>query len=117
MSEMVQPPRPRRAAVHQQGRLAGWLESGEGGTWTFRYLPGYEGPPVSLTLPVREEPYRFSDFPPVFEGLLPEGSQLEALLRRHKIDRSDLFAQLIAVGADLVGSLTVEATALETRPA
>ena len=41
---------------------------------------------------------------------LPEGPQLEALLRMHKIDRSDTFRQLVIVGADLVGSLTVKET-------
>jgi serine/threonine-protein kinase HipA len=40
--------------------------------------------------------------------LLPEGPQLEAILRLHKIDRSDCFRQLITVGQDLVGSLTIE---------
>jgi serine/threonine-protein kinase HipA len=32
---------------------------------------------------------------------------LEALLRIRKIDRDDLFGQLVAVGADLVGAATV----------
>jgi len=44
----------------------------------------------------------------VFEGLLPEGPQLEALLRMHKIDRNNAFRQLVTVGADMVGSLTVK---------
>jgi serine/threonine-protein kinase HipA len=42
--------------------------------------------------------------------LLPEGGQLEALLRIRKLDRQDLFGQLLAVGQDVVGSLRVEAT-------
>jgi serine/threonine-protein kinase HipA len=33
---------------------------------------------------------------------------LEGLLRQKKIDRSDLFFQLVAVGGDLVGAVTVE---------
>ena len=41
-------------------------------------------------------------------GLLPEGPQLEAILRKHKIDRADCFRQLIIVGQDVVGSLTIE---------
>ena len=59
-------------------------------------------------MPVRRDPYEFAAFPPVFEGVLPEGSQLEAILRRHKIDRYDLFRLLMIVGRDLVGSLTAE---------
>lgn len=100
---------PRRALIRQHGISAGELAEADGGGWLFGYFPGYAGPPVSLALPVREEPYRFSGFPPFLEGLLPEGPQLEAILRRHKIDRGDCFVQLMAVGGDVVGSLTVAA--------
>ena len=34
---------------------------------------------------------------------------LEGLLRHAKIDRNDLFSQLIRVGHDMVGNVTVEA--------
>lgn len=98
---------PRRALVSQAGTRAGHLTELSPGRWQFTYLPGYAGPPVSLALPVREAPYAFDAFPPFLDGLLPEGLQLEALLRQLKIDRSDRFAQLLAVGQDMVGSLTV----------
>jgi serine/threonine-protein kinase HipA len=98
----------RRAAVYQHGELAGHIEESEDDGWTFTYVEGYMGTPVSLTLPLQAEAYSFSSFPPVFEGLLPEGPQLEALLRKHKIDRGDAFRQLVIVGGDLVGSLTIE---------
>jgi serine/threonine-protein kinase HipA len=99
----------QRAAIHQHGRLAGHLRSADPGSggWTFTYDGGYDGPPVSLTLPLQEAPYDFDRFPAFLEGLLPEGPQLEALLRIHKIDRHDAFRQLVTVGGDLVGSLTV----------
>jgi len=97
----------RCASVSQHGEPAGYLREEDEGGWTFSYLDGYAGEAVSLTLPVRPEPYVFDSFPAVFEGLLPEGPQLEALLRKHKIDRDDDFRQLVTVGADLVGSLTV----------
>lgn len=97
----------RRAEVHQAGELAGYLTETGDGRWSFAYVDGYAGMPVSLTLPVRKEPYWFEAFPPVFEGLLPEGPQLEALLKKHKIDRHDAFTQLVTVGGDLVGSLSV----------
>ncbi len=98
----------RRAMIRQHGVRAGRLqELGQGG-WRFSYVAGYGGPPVSLVLPVRGEPYEFPGFPPFLEGLLPEGPQLEAILRKHKIDRNDCFGQLMAVGGDLVGSLTAE---------
>ena len=96
----------RSARVLMHGVLAGRLREEEGG-YTFAYEPGYGGPPVSLTLPVDPEPYRFDRFPPFFDGLLPEGWQLEALLRQAKLDRSDLFGQLLAVGEDPVGAASV----------
>jgi serine/threonine-protein kinase HipA len=98
----------RTAEVHQQGKLAGWLTEADRSHYRFTYAPGYVGEPVSLALPVRVDPYDFPSLPAVFEGLLPEGVQLEAMLRRHKVDRFDLFTQLLIVGADVVGSLTVQ---------
>lgn len=53
-------------------------------------------------MPVRPAAYVYEQFPPFFEGLLPEGPQLEALLRNAKVD-----ANVFQVGADLVGSVTV----------
>jgi len=98
----------RKAEVQQQGQLAGVLEEIDRQYYRFTYVPGYVGEPVSLSLPIRPEPYEFDRFPAVFEGLLPEGQQLEALLRQYKVDRHDLFAQLMLVGADVVGSLTIK---------
>ena len=98
----------RRAAVYLRKQLAGHLEEDpDRKGWSFLYMPGYDSNPVSLTMPVRSEPYHFETFPAVFEGLLPEGVQLEALLRAHKIDRYDCFRQLITVGGDLIGALSV----------
>lgn len=97
----------RRAMVFQQNVLAGRIAQLEGGEWSFAYESGYTGPPVSLSLPIRFEPYLFADFPPFLDGLLPEGAQLEALLKQLKIDRRDCYRQLIAVGQDVVGSLKV----------
>ncbi|MGH7979527.1 MAG: HipA N-terminal domain-containing protein [Limisphaerales bacterium] len=97
----------RKAEIYQKNILAGFLEEIERGGYRFNYVKGYSGEPISLALPVREQPYEFNGFPPVFEGLLPEGVQLEALLRIYKVDRGDLFQQLLIVGPDVVGSLTI----------
>ena len=100
----------RRAEVYQQGRLAGHLEEIDSGRWRFLYVEGYDGPPISLSMPVSEREYVFAKFPPVFEGLLPEGLQLDVMLRKYKLDRHDLFGQLVLVGQDVVGSLSVVET-------
>lgn len=99
----------RKALVQVHGRAAAVFEENERGrAYQLTYEPSYQGPPVSLTLPVRAEPYTFAHFPPFFDGLLPEGEQLEALLRQAKIDRDDPFLQLLTVGRDLVGAVTIE---------
>ena len=99
----------RKAEVYVQDRLAGTLEeiAEHGYLFSFSYLESYVGPPVSLTMPTQARVYSFKEFPPFFEGLLPEGPQLDALLRQEKIDRTDYFGQLAAVGADLVGDVNV----------
>ena len=76
--------------------------------YRFVYDDGYAGPPISLTMPIGQRVHEFSRFPAFFDGLLPEGEMLEGLLRQRKIDRSDYFAQLMAVGGELVGAVTVE---------
>ena len=76
--------------------------------YVFEYDVDYEGPPVSLTMPIAQKIYFFDKFPAYFEGVLPEGPQLESLLRLEKLDRYDYFGQLVCVGKDLVGAFSVE---------
>lgn len=99
-----------KAKIFVDGMLAGELQELERGKkYRFVYLEDYPGPSVSLTMPLTKKIYEYDRFPPFFEGLLPEGIMLEALLRNTKIDRNDLLSQLITVGRDLVGNVTVEA--------
>lgn len=100
----------RKAEIIQQGVPAGILEEASRNSYSFKYFPDYQGEPVSLTMPVREAAYEFTKFPAPFEGVLPEGPHLEALLKHYKLDPRDYFGQLIEVGDDLVGSLTVRET-------
>lgn len=60
-------------------------------------------------MPVSHRAYSFNDFPPFFEGLLPEGMMLEGLLKINKIDRKDYLTQLGAIGGGVVGAVTVKA--------
>lgn len=102
----------RRATVCVHGEPAGALEEHGPASFVFRYLDTYDGPPVSLTMPVSERELLFERFPPFFEGLLPEGEMLDGLLRQRKLDRGDLFGQLVAVGEDVVGAVTIVEEAL-----
>ena len=99
----------RKANILVNGRLCGILtEYQKNKEYGFKYLAGYMGPVVSLTMPLSDQEYLFAGFPPFFDGLLPEGVQLDALLRLAKLDSNDYFGQLLVVGADLVGYVTVE---------
>ncbi len=99
----------REAKVYNFGKYAGNLiEIEKYKKYKFIYNNDYSGSAVSLTMPVSKKEYNYDGFPPFFEGLLPEGMQLEALIRQTKTDKNDLFTQLILVGKDLVGSITVE---------
>ncbi len=96
----------RTTILSMNGIDAGLLVE-ENNIYQFNYFSHYTGDPVSLTLPLRQEPYIFKGFPPFLDGLLPEGLQLEALLRRAKLDRYDYLGQLLCVGQDLVGAITI----------
>lgn len=99
----------RKADVYFHGNEVGMLiELEKNKEYQFVYRSDYNGPPISVTLPISQKEYHFEQFPPFFEGLLPEGVNLEMLLRSKKIDRNDSFSQLIAVGEDTVGAVTVK---------
>lgn len=100
----------KKAKILVNERFAGILEEiKRGHHYRFIYDENYDGPSVSLTMPTTAKIYEYDRFPPFFEGVLPEGLMLEGLLKQGKIDRNDFMTQLINVGGDLVGNVTVEA--------
>lgn len=99
----------RTADVFFRDSLAGKLiEIVQNREYRFIYEKEYSGPPVSLTMPLEQQEYEYDVFPPFFDGLLPEGYQLEALLKIKKIDRDDLMSQILAAGSDTVGAVTIK---------
>ncbi|MEA3316714.1 MAG: HipA N-terminal domain-containing protein [Bacteroidota bacterium] len=99
----------RKVKVFMHKKLAGYLlEVEKNKNYKFLYTKNYSDEPISLTMPIVEKEFNFNSFPPFFDGLLPEGIQLDGLLRIRKIDSNDYFSQLIAAGADLVGAVSVE---------
>lgn len=100
----------RKARIFLYGIETGILiEKEKNRDYLFIYNTDYTGEPVSLTMPVVEREFRFDGFPSFFDGLLPEGVQLDGLLRNRKIDKDDYFEQLTATGSDLVGAVTIMA--------
>jgi len=99
----------RKAKVFVNGIEAGVLsEIEQGAEYVFEYNEGYDGLEVSRTMLPSQKKHKYNKFPPFFEGLLPEGIQLEGLLKLNKIDRNDLFSQLIVIGEDMVGAVTIK---------
>lgn len=98
----------RKASIHLHGLPAGILtEERPGGPCGLAYLDGYEGPPLSVTMPPGSGPWSWDAFPPFFEGLLPEGVNRESALRDHSLEKGDLFGLLIATGEDTAGAIRV----------
>ena len=96
------------ALVCKKKIMAGTLEEIQKGKfYIFTYQDDYTGDPISLTMPLSQKRFEYPQFPPFFEGLLPEGIQLQALLKKRKLDADDLFEQLLAVGQDVVGDVTI----------
>jgi serine/threonine-protein kinase HipA len=99
----------KKAKVFVAGKHAGYLiELEKGSKYEFNYLDDYSGSPVSLTMPITQKKYKFDRFPAFFDGFLPEGVMLEALLKKTKLDSNDYFEQLMRVGGELVGDVTVQ---------
>jgi len=102
--------RPRQAIVRLDGQPVGKL-SESGKQITFQYDPQWlvtsGAVPVSMTLPLRSEPYVNEGLHPFFENLLPEGWLLELATRKLKISKDDAFGLLIATCADCVGAVEI----------
>ena len=102
----------RRATVQYNGRVAGYLSETATG-YRFSYDQDYlrTGPAISVSLPLREEPYESKELFSFFRGLLPEGWYLSIVSATTKIDAQDTFGILLATTADTVGAVTVHKAA------
>ena len=98
----------RKAIILLHNQEAGLLVEEDNETYTFVDNDSYVSEAISLTMPVSQKIYSFNEFPPFFEGLLPEGIMLEGLLKIKKLDKKDYFSQLICVGTDMIGDATVQ---------
>ncbi|WJI15453.1 type II toxin-antitoxin system HipA family toxin [Pseudoxanthomonas winnipegensis] len=96
--------------VYQNDRLVGHLLKDPSGAIEFRYdrqwLDRGKAFPVSLSLPLREEPWRGERVVAVFENLLPDSEEM----RRRVAERvgaagADAYSLLAAIGRDCIGAL------------
>jgi serine/threonine-protein kinase HipA len=109
----------RKAAIKIENELAGWLIQDELG-YHFVYEKSYVmkpgARPVSLTLPLRDEPYTSKVLFPFFDGLIPEGWLLEIAERNWKLNPRDRMGLLLVCCKDCIGNVSVEAVNEEDLP-
>lgn len=102
----------RRAEIYNKESLAGYLTEDENG-YTFVYCAEYlrqeSACPISLTMPLTEEPYQSMLLFPFFDGLIPEGWLLDIAERSWKINRRDRMSLLLSCCKDCIGSISVVA--------
>ncbi len=82
----------RAGRVLLDGELVGKIEEIDDQvlfTYSPEWLQQKDAVPVSLTLPLRLEPYVSKGLHPFFENLLPEGWLLEVSSRKLKISKDD----------------------------
>lgn len=102
------------AIVYYNGKRAGILTK-EGSGYVFKYdedyLTGNKNRPVSITLPLREEPYESDILFPVFVNMLSEGANKRMQSRMLRIDENDYFGFLLATTSeDSIGPITIKKT-------
>lgn len=103
----------RACEVYLHDIKVGVLTEEDSGTYTFAYDPAYlsqkECRPVSLTLPLRREPYRSPVLFPFFFNMLSEGENRKLQSQLLHIDAADDFGILLATARyDTIGAVTVK---------
>lgn len=102
----------RRGKVYVNESLSGMIEETDEGTYVFQYEKSYlrskDPRPVSLTLPLQQEPFTSRTLFPFFDGLIPEGWLLDLSAKNWKLRTQDRMGLLLAVCNDCIGNVSIE---------
>jgi serine/threonine-protein kinase HipA len=100
----------RKANIFVKGVFCGSLQESDRG-YTFVYHDAYLNNPhataVSVTLPLRKEPYASKTLIAFFDGLIPEGWLLDLAEKNWKINYRDRMGLLLACCKDSIGAVSV----------
>lgn len=100
----------RTAYVYVREVFAGTLSETEDG-YFFRYDATYlkdsSSSPVSLTLPLKKEPYTSKTLFSFFDGLIPEGWLLNIVSHNWKLNIKDRFGLLLVACKDPIGNVSI----------
>lgn len=103
----------RQCEVYLHGIKVGNLTEDDSREFIFAYdkayLLGEKREPVSLTLPLRAEPYRSPHLFSAFANMLSEGENRQIQSQLLRIDKEDDFGILLATCQfDTIGAITVK---------
>ncbi|KAK0332273.1 hypothetical protein LTR94_025553, partial [Friedmanniomyces endolithicus] len=91
-------------------RPVGALAALDNGSTRFVYMDHHiaqaDAIPLSLSLPLTDEPYGDALTRAFFDNLLPENDQMRRIMDRHRIARDDFVGLLAFLGADCPGAVS-----------
>jgi len=99
-----------KGKVYFKNLFAGIVSEDENGFSFFydeTYLKSEKAKPISLTMPLRNEPYTNSDLFPFFDGLIPEGWLLDIAGKNWMIDEKNRMELLLTFCIDCAGAVSV----------
>lgn len=101
----------KQAVVKLHNKRVGILKQTDDG-FDFKYDNAYceltFAEAISLTMPVRTEPYKSAVLFPFFDGLIPEGWLLEIAQKNWKINSRDRMELLLSCCNDCLGAVSIE---------
>ena len=101
----------KELAVYLHNFLAGHLWLDENRLFTFQYAGKYLNNPdataLSLSIPLRENPYRDDSVRPFFSNLLPEGEIRVLIAKIKQISEKNDFKMLEAIGGECAGAVSI----------
>lgn len=100
----------RVANIFVADEWAGTLEETDDGyrfVYKKEYLEQANAIPVSLTLPLQDEPYESNVLFPFFDGLIPEGWLLDVVEQTWKMNPRDRMGLLLVSCRDTIGNVSV----------
>lgn len=95
----------RTLNVYLYGEHAGLLREDELGHLSFEYSRA--ACPLSVRMPVREEPYESPYAEPFFENLTPEGDVLSLLAQKYRMSKKNTFSVLSLIGGECAGAVSL----------
>lgn len=100
----------KQAEIYMRDKFAGILTEDENGfiyQYASDYLKDENSEAISLTMPLKSEPYKDTVLFPFFDGLIPEGWLLDIAERSWKINQRDRMSLLLACCKDCIGAVSV----------